>query len=86
MSFASTIRASEYHVSKTNTCDIGCKDCWFFDHEFDSATKEQKSLVELDAFIALERTCGVSSGGADRRRTHAVSQACGCVRRRNQKR
>lgn len=59
MSFGGKIRASEYHV--TNACNIRCKGCWFFEHEFDAATKEEKSLGELKAFITRERTRGVNS-------------------------
>lgn len=59
MSFGGKVRSSEYHL--TNACNIRCKGCWFFEHEFDSATKEQKSLHELKAFIARERARGVNS-------------------------
>lgn len=59
MSFSGKIRASEYHV--TNACNIRCKGCWFFEHEFDLATKEEKSLGELRAFISRERARGVNS-------------------------
>jgi len=59
MSFGGEIRSSEYHI--TNACNIRCKGCWFFEHEFDTATKEQKSLAELRAFIARERVRGVNS-------------------------
>jgi molybdenum cofactor biosynthesis enzyme MoaA len=59
MAFSGKVRSSEYHL--TNACNIRCKGCWFFEHEFDVATKEEKSLSELRAFIATERARGVNS-------------------------
>ena len=59
MAFSGKVRSSEYHL--TNACNIRCKGCWFFEHEFDVATKEEKSLAELRAFVGRERTRGVNS-------------------------
>lgn len=59
MSFAGKIRSSEYHL--TNACNIRCKGCWFFEHGLDKETKEEKSLHELRAFIARERSRGINT-------------------------
>lgn len=57
--FSRKIRASEYHI--TNACNIRCKGCWFFEHEFDVATKENKSKNDLDHFVAKEVRRGVNA-------------------------
>lgn len=56
--FARQVRASEYHV--TGACDIRCKGCWFFEHDFDRATRDEKDLQALRLFIDRERRRGVN--------------------------
>ncbi len=57
--FSRTVRVSEYHV--TNACNIRCKGCWFFAHDFDKASRENKELEKLRQFITKERQRGVNS-------------------------
>ncbi len=57
--FARTIRASEYHVTKG--CNIRCKGCWYFEHEFDQATGEVTDPAALRRFVEKERARGVNS-------------------------
>jgi len=52
ISFASQINASEYHV--TNACNIRCEGCWFFEKGHDKMTKEETSLLKLEAFLDSE--------------------------------
>jgi hypothetical protein len=58
-SFALSVRASEYHV--TNSCNIRCKGCWFFEHDFDQNTHDQRDLVLLREFVESERRRGVNT-------------------------
>lgn len=58
-SFSRTVRTSEYHV--TNGCNIRCEGCWFFAHDFDKRTKDERDLGALRAFIASERARQVNS-------------------------
>jgi organic radical activating enzyme len=61
--YSKSVRASEYHV--TNACNIRCKGCWFFVHEFDKpgvkSAKETSVLAELDAFVRRELDRGVNT-------------------------
>jgi hypothetical protein len=42
------VRACEIHL--TNTCNIRCKGCWYFEGGFDSAVRETSSIEEITAF------------------------------------
>lgn len=61
--YSKSVRASEYHI--TNACNIRCKGCWFFTHEFDKpgtkSEKERNDLLELEEFILQERQRGVNT-------------------------
>ena len=57
--FAATIRVSEYHL--TNACNIRCQGCWFYEFGHDKKTSEQKSLIELEKFIEVERARRVTA-------------------------
>lgn len=56
---STSVRASEYHV--TNACNLRCEGCWFFANEFDEATKDERDLDHLRAFIGRERERGVNT-------------------------
>jgi hypothetical protein len=58
-SFSKKIRVSEYHI--TTACNIRCEGCWFFEHDFDKATRDEKSLDELRAFLKREKQRGITS-------------------------
>lgn len=61
--YSKSVRASEYHV--TNACNIRCKGCWFFVHEFDKpgikSAKESNALDELETFVRSELERGVNT-------------------------
>jgi hypothetical protein len=61
--YSKSVRASEYHL--TNACNIRCKGCWFFAHEFDrpghKSLKEASALADLDAFVRREVERGVNT-------------------------
>jgi len=56
--FARGVRSSEYHV--TNACNIRCKGCWFFAHDFDGKTRDAHDLDDWRAFVRAERARGVT--------------------------
>jgi hypothetical protein len=53
LSHARRIRVSEYHV--TNSCNIRCEGCWFFEYGHDQNTREEKDLEALAGFLQKER-------------------------------
>ena len=53
------IRSSEYHL--TNACNIRCKGCWFFAHDFDRQTQEASSLGTWRQFATEQATRGVTA-------------------------
>jgi hypothetical protein len=61
--YSKSVRASEYHL--TNACNIRCKGCWFFTHEFDKpgakSDKEANDLLVLEQFVLQERARGVNT-------------------------
>lgn len=57
--FARKVRVSEYHI--TNSCNIRCQGCWFFQHDFDLRTRDQSDLGVLRQFIQEERGRGVNA-------------------------
>jgi MoaA/NifB/PqqE/SkfB family radical SAM enzyme len=57
--FASSVRASEYHL--TNACNIRCKGCWFFEYDFDKATKDERDPDLLREFVIKERERGINA-------------------------
>jgi organic radical activating enzyme len=61
--YSKSVRASEYHI--TNACNIRCKGCWFFVHEFDKpgvkSLKEIVAVAELERFVLRERERGVNT-------------------------
>lgn len=61
--YSKNVRASEYHL--TNACNIRCKGCWFFTHEFDRpGTKSNKEVADraaLVAFVQSECARGVNT-------------------------
>jgi Radical SAM superfamily len=61
--YSKSVRASEYHL--TNACNIRCKGCWFFTHEFDKpgakSEKEINDLLALEEFVLRERARGVNT-------------------------
>lgn len=52
------VRASEYLM--TNACNIRCRGCWFFENDFDKATKELTRESSIRAFVRRERERGVN--------------------------
>lgn len=52
------VRVSEYHI--THACNIRCKGCWFFTHDFDKG-RDERDLAKLEDFIGKERERGVNS-------------------------
>ncbi len=64
--FSRKVRASEYHI--TNACNIRCKGCWFFVHEFDKKTRDLKDIATIRDFVRRQRdeggiTAGILIGG-----------------------
>jgi len=64
--FSRKVRASEYHI--TNACNIRCKGCWFFVHEFDKKTRDLKDIGAIRDFVRRQRdeqgiTAGILIGG-----------------------
>ena len=58
--FSRSVRTSEYHV--TNACNIRCKGCWFFAHEFDRKVREVHDIDRWRAFAQRERdTRGITT-------------------------
>ena len=51
--FSAGIRASEYHL--TNTCNIRCKGCWFFEFGHDKTAKEAKSIDAWREFVEQQK-------------------------------
>src|SRR5262245_60378767 len=58
-SVASGVRPSEYHL--TNACNIRCRGCWFFEHDFDKKSNEVRDLEAIRAFVRSERARGVNT-------------------------
>ena len=56
--FAKGVRSSEYHI--TNACNLRCKGCWFFAHDFDEKTRDARELEEWRAFVRAEHERGVT--------------------------
>ena len=57
--YAARIRNSEYHL--TNACNIRCKGCWFFTYEFQNQARENRSLADLQRFVAAEAARGINT-------------------------
>jgi hypothetical protein len=57
--YAARIRSSEYHL--TNACNIRCKGCWFFTYEFQNQARENRSLADLQRFVAAEAARGINT-------------------------
>lgn len=61
--YSKSVRASEYHL--TNACNIRCKGCWFFTHEFDKignkSEKEVNELAALEEFVLSEKERGINT-------------------------
>ncbi|MCP9943750.1 radical SAM protein [Streptomyces somaliensis] len=53
-----TVRSCEVHL--TNTCNIRCKGCWYFEGGFDSAVRELSDLGRIRAFARGLRDEGVN--------------------------
>jgi hypothetical protein len=56
--FARTVRACEVHL--TNTCNIRCKGCWYFEGGFDTAVRELTDIDEIRAFARRLADNGVT--------------------------
>lgn len=56
---AGSVRTSEYHL--TNACNIRCRGCWFFEHDFDKKSNEVRELDRLRDFVRAERARGVNT-------------------------
>jgi hypothetical protein len=54
-----SIRSSEYHI--TNACNIRCDGCWFFEHGFDAATKEEKDITRWREFVQAQAAAGINA-------------------------
>ncbi|MGH3840423.1 MAG: radical SAM protein [Pseudonocardiaceae bacterium] len=52
------VRACEVHV--TNSCNIRCKGCWYFEGGFDSAVRELSDLDEIRVFVQKLREAGIT--------------------------
>lgn len=57
--FMRTVRISEYKV--TNTCNLRCKGCWFFEYDFDKKTKDSRNPASLNSFLRAERSRGINT-------------------------
>ncbi|PRE77294.1 radical SAM protein [Burkholderia multivorans] len=56
---AKETRASLYHL--TNRCNLRCKGCWFFENEFDEATRELDDISRLEARVKDEAARGINA-------------------------
>ncbi|MET8564096.1 radical SAM protein [Streptomyces flaveolus] len=53
-----TVRSCEVHL--TNTCNIRCKGCWYFEGGFDTAVRELSDVDKIKAFARKLRDDGVN--------------------------
>lgn len=56
---AKIMRSSLYHL--TNECNLRCKGCWFFEHEFESRSKELTSLQDWRVRVRSEAERGINA-------------------------
>lgn len=54
-----SVRNTEIHL--TNSCNIRCKGCWFFEYGFDERTDDERDLGELRSFVERLREGGTTS-------------------------
>ena len=57
--FAAHIKVGGYHL--TNACNIRCKGCWFFVHDYDTKTKDNKDIAVLKQFVGDEIARGINA-------------------------
>lgn len=57
--FARDVRASEYHL--TNACNLRCQGCWFFEYNFDSASREELNEDAWREFVKHQKARGITA-------------------------
>ncbi len=56
---SSNVRNSVYHL--TNKCNLRCKGCWFFERDFDQASREARDIEKWRDFVEREAQRGITS-------------------------